>query len=457
MLLVSLAPGHAHAQAMVKFPGRVCEVSDYAAPASGTRIQYDTAAIQKAIDVCAQAGGGTVRLRRGSWLTGPLFLRSNIRLQLDRGAELVAATDDALFRKTTGTAAWAANSYLATLNIADAENVAVTGEGRIDGQGAVWWEKWRAQTRATGTRPGADRPRLVYVVRSRNVLLQGVKFYNSPSFHLVFKDSENITVRGVGIQALAHSPNTDAIDPIDTRNVLIENNLIDMGDDVVAIKSSHVDPRHPDAASANIVIRNNTILAGRGISIGSETIGGVRNVLVENNVTSDAMYGIRIKTPRGRGGPVRDIVFRNNRMTNVATPFVFASYYDARPADDGVLARQLAAGGFLLNDQVYPPDSDPARPFAANQTPAVSNVTVDGLTATGAERIGVIVGLPERPIEGLRLQRVKVSADTGLLVRNAQVALAGAAFTAAQGPAVRRERGAEVTVAPPARRSKKNP
>src|SRR5436305_547880 len=115
-------------------------------------------------------------------------------------------------------------------------------------------------------------------------VFEEIGLYNSPSFHLVVKESEKVTVTGMRFVALAHSPNTDAIDPVDTRDMLIAGNLFDVGDDIVAIKSSRVDPAHPDASVENIVVRGNRGLAGRGICIGSETVGGVRNVLVEDNV-----------------------------------------------------------------------------------------------------------------------------------------------------------------------------
>jgi polygalacturonase len=433
----------ARAQATVKFPDRVFDIRQFGAKMVAAKFLYDTEPIQKAIDACAAAGGGTVVIPKGNWLTGPLFLRSNVRLELQRGAELAATTEEALFRRTPENAAWAANNYVATINIADAENVAITGEGRIDGQGAVWWEKWRAETRATGKRLGANRPRLVFIARSRNILFQGVSFYNSPSYHLVFKDCEKVTVDHVRITALAHSPNTDAIDPIDTRDMEITNNVIDCGDDVVALKSGHVDPKHPGAAVGNITIANNTILKGRGISIGSETIGGVQHVLVENNTTYDAMYGIRIKTPRKRGGEVSDIVFRNNRMINVETPIVFSAYYETLPVDEAEVQRRLAGGGFVLNDQIYPDDRDPAQPYVEHETPAVHDVLVDGLTATGADRAGIILGLPEQPMRGLQLKHVDIQAAEGLRVRHAEVHGESVKLQVLKGPPVTLESGAK--------------
>jgi polygalacturonase len=253
----------------------------------------------------------------------------------------------------------------------------------------------------------------------------------------VLKDSENILVRGMDFIALAHSPNTDAIDPIDVRNVLIEKNYFDTGDDVVAIKSMRPNPARPDAAVENVVIRGNRGKAGRGICIGSETVGGVRNVLVEDNELVGAMYGIRIKTPRGRGGLVQDVVFRNNRMTDVETPMVFSSYYEGAGYDDEAVAETLRTkGGFLLGHQIYPPDTDPAQPYKAGSTPWIRNVRVEGLTATGADRAGVVVGLPERPIEGLSFRDVRIESKRGVLVRNAVIDARGLKVITTQGGAL---------------------
>jgi hypothetical protein len=245
--------------------------------------------------------------------------------------------------------------------------------------------------------------------------------------------------------ALAHSPNTDAIDPIDTRNMLISNNFFDVGDDVVAIKSVRADPARPNAAVENIVVRGNRVRAGRGISIGSETVGGVRNVLVENNQLVGAMYGIRIKTPRERGGIVENVVFRNNRMTDVETPMVFSAYYESAGYDDAAIARRLAAeGGFVLGHQIYPGDAEPARAYLPNSTPWIRNVRVEGLAATGADRAGIVIGLPERGIQGLVFRNVRVRSRRGLLVRHAEVDATGLRIESEDGRPLIEERGARI-------------
>jgi polygalacturonase len=430
------------AQSVNRFPERVCDVRDHGA--GGTRIWFDTEGFQAAIDACAKAGGGTVRVTRGEYLIGPIWLRSNIRLELQKGAEVLAATDPALFPQ---------GERAGLINVRDADNVAVVGEGLIDGQGAVWWERIRAIWRANPNfatdgqarqQQKDDRPRLILVSHSTNVRFEGVRIENSPSFHLVLNDADHVTIDRVRITAPAHAPNTDAIDPINSRHVIITNNVISVGDDIVAIKSNGPDPRHPDAVSSDILIAGNTILAGRGICIGSGTSGGVARVRVENNSFDGSMYGLRIKTMRGKGGKVRDVVFKNNRMKDVETPLVFTSYYEYRPLDLKAATALLQPGGFLLGNQIWPGPTDPAQPIVADRTPDMAGIVVDGLTATGADLAGIVVGLPERPIADLTLRNVRIEAKRGLLVRNAAISTSKAAITAADGTPYRLEVGATV-------------
>jgi polygalacturonase len=444
-LATAAMPAPALAQSRTAFPQRVCAVTAYGA--RGSRVFADTAAFQRAIDDCAAKGGGIVEVPRGEYAIGPIFLKSNINLHLAAYSELAGIDDPAAYKAGPETRAYVTNGdWMALINIADAHNVAISGSGRIDGQGAAWWERWRARARRDMKGGGTDRPRLVQASRSSDLLFEGIGLYNSPSFHLVVKESRRVTVRNMRFVALAHSPNTDAIDPVDTRDMLIEGNFFDVGDDVVAIKSMKADPAHPDAAVENIVIRGNRGLAGRGICIGSETVGGIRNILVEDNELRGAMYGIRIKTPRGRGGLVQDIIFRDNRMIDVETPIVFSAYYESAGYDESATERTLTEkGGFLLGHQIYPPDSDPPQPIKAGSTPWIRNVRVEGLTATGADRAGILVGLPERSIEGVTFRNVTIRSRRGLLVRNAQVDARGLRVDSSDGVGLIEEKGARMT------------
>jgi len=428
----------AQAQSTNKFPAKVCDVREYGA--GGTRIWFDTEAFQKAIDACAQAGGGTVRVTRGEYLIGPIWLKSNIRLEIQKGAEVLAGTDASLFPQ---------GERVGVINVDGAENVALVGEGLVDGQGQVWWERIRAVWRSIpdyATNGQArqqqkdERPRLVWINKSKNVLFEGLRFENSPSFHLVINNSDYITINKVRITAPAHAPNTDAIDPMNTRHVVITNNVISVGDDIVAIKSNGPDARYPDAVSSDILIANNTILEGRGICIGSGSSGGVQRVRVENNTFEGSMYGLRIKSMRGKGGTIKDVVFKNNTMKDVETPLVFTSYYEYRPLDIASAEKQLQPGGFILGNQIWPGPTDPAQPFVRDKTPDMSGIVVDGVTATGADLAGIVVGLPEKPI-GITLKNIKISAKKGLLVRNAEVVTQAVAIASADKTPLRPEAG----------------
>ncbi|TDQ26009.1 polygalacturonase [Raoultella sp. BIGb0149] len=445
--IVGVIPFHtALAASKVTFADKVCDVTQYGAEGHRLQIALNTDAIQKAIDDCAAAGGGTVRVPKGNYLSNPLFLKSNIRLRLEKDATLVASSEIAAWRADEKTQyAAAENGWLPFISIADAQNVAIVGEGTIDGQGAVWWERWRENIRASGKKGGTDRPRLIYITRSNNVLIDGVTLTHSPSFHIVTRYAHDVDINGTRILSPWHAPNTDAIDPIDSQNIRITNNYIDCNDDHIAIKAEKADPRFPEGVVENIYIANNTLKQGRGISIGSESAGGVNNVLVENNAFEGSMYGIRIKSPRGKGGEVKNIVYRNTKMHNVEVPLVFSAYYQAAPIVQAEVDKQLQAGGFTLGEQIYPPDSDPQQPFDKYRTPHFSNITVENLTSTGDSKAAAyIIGTPEAPLSGFHFSNVNIDATRGLRIRHAELETRGLNLKVKEGPVIQQDAGAVV-------------
>ncbi|OYT93103.1 MAG: exo-poly-alpha-D-galacturonosidase [Burkholderiales bacterium PBB3] len=446
--LAALMPHSAHAS---DFPPRVCDVRSFGANGNQQAIALSTKFIQAAIDACAAAGGGTVELPAGNYLSEPLVLKSNIRLHLAKDAILIATTDEASFRVAPDKERPVlGGGWLPFISVPDAQNVSISGEGIIDGQGAVWWERWRADVRANPSNPTVrrvtNRPRLITVSNSRNVLIEGVNLVNSPSFHIVLRNSEDIDITRTRITAPRHAPNTDAIDPTNSRNIRITYNTIDCNDDHVAIKAEKPDPKIPEGVVSNIYIAHNTLLQGRGISIGSETSGGVRGILVEHNTFVGSMYGLRIKSPRGKGGPVRDVVYRDITMTDVAVPLVFSGYYEGTPTNQAAVDKMLAAGGFVVGDQIYPPETDEAQAFQSAGTPRFVGVTISNLRSTGASKsAGYFVGLPEAAIADFVMENVHIEADTGLLVRNAHIKAKGLQIKARQGPPILLQRGGEVT------------
>ena len=397
----------------------VCNVRDYGAKGDGTT--KDTAAIQKAIDACAEKGGGTVTLPAGNYLSAPIVLKSNITLHLDKGATLLGSTDHADYPAITE---FRAPGLQALVSATNASNITIDGEGTIDGQGETWWEMARHTPGSGILGSHHPRPRLVVFDHCRHVVVEGLTIENSPMWQVVPYYSDNVTIRNVKILAPQHSPNTDAMDPFSSSNVLIENVYADVGDDNVAIKSGMIDSPGPDSPSRNITVRNCVFLHGHGMSIGSELAGGAQNIVAEHIQFNGTDQGIRVKANRDRGNVVKNLVFRDLKMTGVKNAIVISEYYP----------RIMPAGGVT------------AAPVG-RLTPHFSNITIENVTATGSNSAGAIVGLPESPVENVVLKNVKISAQKGLTIGYADVTGANVKVTAAEGEGITQLAGARVTLA----------
>jgi polygalacturonase len=382
-------------------PEKVFDVRQYGAAGDGKTL--DTAAIQQALDECGRAGGGRVRLSAGTYLSKPIFLRANTTLQLDGGALLQARDEPADFLDAN-------RATLALVNARGLTNITISGSGIIDGAGARWWPPVREAKRAGLPEP-VRRPRLVVLTDCRNVRVQDVTLRNSPMFHLVPANCENVVISNVTILAPADSPNTDAMDPSACAHVLITGCRIDVGDDNIALKSGRAAPGRA-AACEDFIVTNCAFLRGHGMSIGSETGGGVRNLLVTHCTFSGTTSGLRIKSSRERGGLIENLIYRDITMTNVEIPVNFACYYPKIP------------------------ETDAAQPVTA-ATPVYRNIQIINLTASGPKSAGFIVGLPEMCISNVVLENVQLSAATGLTIRNARgIAFKNSKVAAAKGEPV---------------------
>jgi polygalacturonase len=382
---------------------RVYNVQDYGAKPDGTTL--DTAAIQTALNDCGRAGGGTVELPPGIYLCQPIVLRGATTLKLDPGATLLAVTNQSDFMKTHGDWLKARNNgdFVPFISGKDLTNITFTGGGTIDGNGSVWWgEAEKARQKVSGyTLP---RPNLVVLQRCKNVVMENITLQNSPKYHFVPYDCEGIVVSNVTILAPEHAANTDAIDPTDSRDVLITRCRIDTSDDNVAIKAGHK-PDGREFASENITISDCLFLHGHGMSIGGETLGGVRNVTMTNCVFNGTENGLRIKSQRGKGGLVENIVYEDIRMTNVDPAITFSCYYMANSAEDTV--------------QKAVPDSDTPHALT-DRTPIYRDIYVRNLTATCQRDAGTIMGLPESAISNVVFENVNISAVSGMRIENAK-------------------------------------
>lgn len=327
------------------FPKRIFSIQTFGAvPGQDSILCHD--AINLAIVTCSQEGGGTVVIPAGTYYTGPITMKSNVNLHFNKGAILKFSTDQNLYFPAVLTRWEGLDCYNAhPLIYANGEtNIAITGEGVIDGQGSndTWWKMsgaaqfgyksgminqsggGRARLQMYGengvpiykrvmTPQDGLRPQLVNFVRCNRVLIEDVKLLNSPFWVMHPLFCENMIVRRVKV--LNHAPNGDGCDPESCKNVLIENCSFETGDDCIAIKSGrNLDGRKWSIPSENIIIRGCEMKDGHGgVVIGSEISGGFKNLYVENcRMDSRNLERVlRIKTNTCRGGIIENIFMRH--------------------------------------------------------------------------------------------------------------------------------------------------
>ncbi len=385
---------------------KTCDVREFGAKGDG--ISKDTAAIQKAIKQCAtNKSGGVVRLSGGTFVSGPIVLKSNITLSVEKGATLLGSPDHADFPRKQE---FRAPGYAAFLGAVNSENITITGGGVIDGNGASWWTEARQYKDSGILGSEHSRPRGVVFDHCKHVKIENVTVQNSPYWQIVPYYTDDVIIRDVKIFADPHSPNTDAIDPFSSTNVLIERVTSDVGDDNIAIKSGMINSPGPDAPTKNVVIRDCTFLHGHGLSIGSEIAGGAQNIRAERITFKGTDNGVRIKANRDRGADVSGIIMKDITMENVKVAVLVSEYYP----------------------KVFPEGSVEAAPIG-RLTPFFHDITIENVKASGSKQAGVIVGLPEAPVKNITLRNVNIQAQSGMKIAYAQVKLETVRVNAAEG------------------------
>ena len=390
--------------ALPQIPEKVFSVKTFGAVGDG--VATNTVAIQSAIDAASAAGGGVVEIPPGIYLCGPIQLASKINLHLNAGALLRMLP---LEKYPGGTVN--PQTFISGDNLRD---VAITGAGAIDGQGAAWWPFAK-------TDKDAKRPKMISPSNCERLLIEGITLSNSPMFHLALGGRcQDVTIRRVTVRAPASddpvlpSHNTDACN-VKGRNILITDCDISTGDDNFTCGGN----------TSDVLITNCTYGFGHGVSIGSYTSGGVSNITVVNCTFNNTEAGIRIKTDRDRGGVVQDMKYLNLSMTNVGFPILIYASYMAKEKqfrDLTKLTPEIAA-------------SYPAAPVA-ERTPVYRNLVFSNITATvqKGRRAGLIWGLPEMSVTNVLLQNVNITADKPFGIFNAQnVRLENCAITTPEG------------------------
>jgi polygalacturonase len=386
----------------------VCNVRDFGAVGDGQH--KDTAGLQAAIESCAKAGGGTVFLPPGRYLTGAITLRSHITFEVGPGAVILGSEDPADYPLRDNVYG-SGRKMMSSLLYADGvEDITITGRGTIDGQGQIWWKRqWFAFPKknmpqaktpedfAEAKKIANGRPQLIQIARSKDVVIEHVHLINSPSWTVHPLLCEFVRVDGITIENPVPSPNTDGINPESCRNVQIMNCRIDVGDDCVTLKSGINElGRKMGKPDENITITNCVMLKGNGgVTIGSEMSGGVHNVVISNCVFQGTDVGIRIKSQRGRGNVVEGVTASNIVMQGVRSAFTITTFYMGSDKPEDV---------FPVNEG----------------TPRFRDFHFSNITARGSDTAGEVTGLREMPIEDITFSEVHIQAKTGMRVTNAK-------------------------------------
>ena len=319
-------------------------------------VTLNTETINKAINTISKKGGGVVLVPKGIWLTGPIELKSNVNLHIQKSAIVLFTGDKSQYALVEGSyEGKKAARNQSPISATGVENIAITGKGIIDGNGDVWravnkaqltegqWKEkvasggvvradgkaWypseqflkasvegKSMLLTDGKKPAdfADmkdflRPNLLVLTQCKKVLIDGVTFQNSPAWCLHPLMTENLTIRNVVVKNPEYAQNGDGMDIESCKNFLIEGCTLDVGDDAICIKSGKDEEgRKRGMPTENGIIRNNVVYNGHGgFVIGSEMSGGARNLFVYDCTFMGTDKGLRFKSVRGRGGVVENI------------------------------------------------------------------------------------------------------------------------------------------------------
>lgn len=421
----------------------------YGAKADG--ITLNTKSINKAIAECSGKGGGVVLVPQGLWLTGSIILKSNVDLHIERAALLQFTADKSQYPLTEGNyEGHAAVRNQSPISGTDLENIAITGEGIIDGHGEAWraigkdrltapeWDAlvasggvlsengkawYPSQSYVNGLRtpdagiitPGKSlkdyesmkdffRPNLLVLTNCKNILLQSVTFQNSPAWCLHTLICQDLTLQNVRVRNPWNAQNGDGIDVESCKNVLIEGSTFDAGDDGICIKSGRDEEgRRRGKPTENVVVRNDVVYrAHGGFVIGSEMSGGARNIFVSDCTFIGTDVGLRFKTTRGRGGIVEKIYIKNISMRDIRTnAILFDMYYMGKSPADGDA------------------NSDANRIPVTEATPQFRDFYVDNVVCDGAEKALQIRGLPEMKIKNIHLENLVLKTNKGVEITEA--------------------------------------
>jgi polygalacturonase len=395
---------------------KVYNVTDFGAVNDG--LTLNTEAIQKAIDLCSRKRGGVVTFDTGTYLTGSLFIKKGVTLDIGKNVKILGSQNiDDYPEIGTRIAGVEMKWPAALINVLDQDNVAITGEGIVHAHGKPFWDKYwkmRKDYEAKGLRWIVDydckRPRTLLIQKSTNVTVKNITLKQAGFWTVQLLYSKYITVDGIVIQnnVDGSGPSTDGIDIDSSSWILVENCDIDCNDDDFCLKAGRdADGLRVNRPTEYVVIRDCVARKGAGlITCGSETSGGIRNILAYNLIANRTTNCINFKSAITRGGTVENIYVHDIQMNNVGTmlratmdwnpSYSYSTLpneysFDSVPEHWKVMLRQV------------PPEEG---------TPHFRNVYLSNMKGTVRGSAITISGMKESPIENYFLSDIDIEART---------------------------------------------
>ncbi len=461
VLLSLVGITHLHAQEQqrptikqVSFPSDTLQLAALGGKGDGQFL--NTKVINDAISAASAKGGAVVNIPAGLWLTGPIEMKSNVNLHLQRDAVLLFSDNFDHYQLVEsnweGEPSWRNQNPISGKNL---ENIAITGQGIIDGSGDAWrmvkkskmtktqWDNLLAsggvvddktniwypsessmrgqhENKKGTMEPGLTiedfrnvkdflRPNLLVFTSCKGVLIEGVTIQNSPAWNLHPLMCEDLTLRGVTVRNPWYAQNGDGVDIESCKNVLVEDCTFDVGDDGICIKSGRDKAgRERAMPTENVIIRRSVVYhAHGGFVVGSEMSGGARNIWVDDCSFIGTDIGLRFKTKRGRGGVVENIFINNINMINIpGEAILFDMYYEG--LDPVPVQGEKQAS--VVKKVTHP---------VSEETPRFENFDIRNVSINGAAKGIFVRGLPEMPIKNINMENINILADKGIDITEA--------------------------------------
>jgi len=414
-----------------KFNNQYYYLTDFGGKNDG--VSLNTEAFKKAIEACNQHGGGHVVVTNGVWLTGPIEIKSNVDLHVDKGAIILFTRDHTQYPMIN------AGKGVRTLTTAfpiysiHSENIAITGSGSIDGagdswrpvkkvkttpaqwdeftrtgviskDGKIWWPSYEAMNgeeylaKFTDKKPDSSeylkardylRPHMVYFYDCKNVFLDSITLKNSPMFMFYPNNCTNLYLHKVTVYNEWWAQNGDGIDISASKNVILYDCSVNAGDDGICMKSSGKNNNGPQLENI-LILACKVFKAHGGFSVGSNTDGGMRNIYVKDCIYDGTDVGINMKSNSGRGGLVENIYIDNIVMKNIVKEAIlFNAYYENVPA--GKEAKDV-------------------KTTATDKIPEFTNIHISNIFCEGANTGVSITGLPYMPVHDIYFSNMSIIA-----------------------------------------------